>query len=138
MNILVLCTGNSCRSQMAHGFFKTYLPGATVRSAGTDPHDVNKNAIRVMAERGIDISDHAAEHVSRYLGDDFDYVITVCDNAAENCPVFPGEVARLHWPFDDPAGVQGSDAEVMAVFRRVRDEIDSRIKSWITALPEQS
>ena len=137
MKILILCTGNSCRSQMAHGFLKTLLPDATVRSAGTDPHDVNKNAIRAMAEAGIDISDHAAEHVNRYAGESFDYVITVCDNAAQNCPVFPGESTRLHWPFDDPASATGDDTAVMAVFRRVRDEISAQIKDWIKTLPAQ-
>lgn len=137
MNLLVLCTGNSCRSQMAHGFLKTYMPDATIRSAGTDPHDVNKNAIRAMAEKSIDISDHAAEHVSHYQSEPFDYVITVCDNAAEHCPIFPGNTERLHWPFEDPAGATGSDAEVMAVFRRVRDEIDDRIKAWIASLPDE-
>ena len=132
MRILVLCTGNSCRSQMAEGFFRHYgLDRVMVRSAGLEPHGVNPNAVRVMAEVGIDISGHTSEHLNTYLNDGFDYVITVCDNAAANCPVFPGGGKRLHWPFDDPAGAVGSDDEVLAEFRRVRDAIGRRIQSWL-------
>lgn len=135
MKILVLCTGNSCRSQMAHGFFREYLPEAVVRSAGTSPHDLNPLAVKVMAERNIDISNHTPEHVDRYTGETFDYVVTVCDNAAQNCPVFPGEAVRLHWPFDDPAAFTGPDDSVLEVFRRVRDEIDRKIREWLATLP---
>ena len=132
MRILVLCTGNSCRSQMAEGFFRHYAGDhIIVRSAGLEPHGVNPNAVRVMAEVGIDISGHTSEHLNKYLNDGFDYVITVCDNAAANCPVFPGGGKRLHWPFDDPAGAVGSDDEVLAEFRRVRDAIGRRIQSWL-------
>lgn len=136
--ILVLCTGNSCRSQMAEGFFRSYLMQkglntavGAVRSAGLEPHGVNPRAVAVMAEAGVDISRHSSDHVDKYLGEQFDYVITVCDNAAQNCPVFPGGGERLHWPFEDPAQAAGTDEEILQVFRRVRDEIAQKIASWL-------
>ena len=138
MKILVLCTGNSCRSQMAEGFFREYFEKAgdtesalSVRSAGLEPHGVNPRAIEAMAEVGIDISEHTSNHLKDYLGEDFEYIITVCDNAAANCPTFPGEGKRLHWPFDDPASAAGTDDEILAEFRRVRDEIGVKIISWL-------
>lgn len=123
--ILILCTGNSCRSQMAEGFLKSFDPELEVFSAGTNPAArVSPNAIRVMAEKGIDISSGYPKDVNRFLGESFDYVITVCDNAKETCPVFMGKVnSRLHIGFDDPAEAKGSEEEVLSVFRRVRDEI---------------
>lgn len=123
--ILILCTGNSCRSQMAEGFLKSFDPELEVFSAGTNPAArVSPNAIRVMAEKGIDISSEYPKDVNRFLGESFDYVITVCDNAKETCPVFMGKVnSRLHIGFDDPAEAKGSEEEVLSVFRRVRDEI---------------
>jgi len=123
--ILILCTGNSCRSQMAEGFLKLFDKNLEVYSAGTKPADkVNPFAIKAMKEIGIDISKGIAENVDKYLSQSFDYVITVCDNAKETCPVFMGSVKhRLHIGFDDPADAVGSEEEIMPVYRRVRDEI---------------
>ncbi len=123
--ILILCTGNSCRSQMAEGFLKSFDPDLYVRSAGTNPSgNVHPKAIKVMKEIGVDISAGEPENVDQYLGEVWDYVITVCDNARETCPVFMGEVRRqLHIGFDDPAEATGSEEEVMGEFRRIRDEI---------------
>jgi arsenate reductase len=123
--ILILCTGNSCRSQMAEGFLKSFDSSLEVFSAGTFPATrVHPRAIAVMKEAGIDISSHSPKSVDQFLPLPFDYVVTVCDNAKEQCPVFSGKVKhRLHIGFDDPAGAFGSDEEVMAEFRRVRDEI---------------
>jgi arsenate reductase len=123
--ILILCTGNSCRSQMAEGFMKSFDKNLEVFSAGTKPADrVNPFAVKAMSEIGIDISKGVAENVDKYLSQSFDYVITVCDNAKETCPVFIGNVKhRLHIGFDDPADAVGSEEEVMPVYRKVRDEI---------------
>lgn len=123
--ILVLCTGNSCRSQMAEGFLKSFDPKLEVYSAGTAPSErVHPKAVQVMAEEGIDISKGSPKLVDDFIDQAFDYVITVCDSAKETCPVFTGEVKhRLHIGFDDPAEATGSEEEVLAVFRRVRDEI---------------
>lgn len=123
--ILILCTGNSCRSQMAEGFLKSLDENLEVYSAGTKPAErVNPFAIKAMKEIGIDISNGIAEDVEKYLSQSFDYVITVCDNAKETCPVFMGNVKhRLHIGFDDPADAVGTEEEVMPVYRRVRDEI---------------
>jgi arsenate reductase len=123
--ILILCTGNSCRSQMAEGFLKSFDKNLEVYSAGTKPAaKVNPFAVKAMKEIGIDISNGVAEDVSKYLSQSFDYVITVCDNAKETCPVFIGDVKhRLHIGFDDPADAVGTEEEVMPVYRRVRDEI---------------
>ncbi|MBZ0203114.1 MAG: arsenate reductase ArsC [Ignavibacteria bacterium] len=125
--ILVLCTGNSCRSQMAEGFFKSFDSELDVYSAGTRPEkEVNPYAVEVMKETGIDISAQFPQNVNEFTGDSFDYVITVCDNAKEVCPVFTGEVKnRLHIGFDDPADAIGSKEEILKVYRRVRDEIRS-------------
>lgn len=123
--ILILCTGNSCRSQMAEGFLKSFDKNLEVFSAGTKPAEkVNPFAVKAMKEIGIDISNGVAENVDKYLSQSFDYVITVCDNAKETCPVFIGIVKhRLHIGFDDPADAVGTEEEVMPVYRRVRDEI---------------
>ena len=137
MNVLVLCTGNSCRSQMAEGFFrKAFGESDRVVSAGIEAHGLNPRAVKVMLEAGIDISSHASDILTRYLSDSFDYVITVCDNAAENCPIFPGGGKRLHWPFDDPAKATGSEEEILGEFRRVRDEIRDKIQDWLTSQPK--
>src|SRR5512134_1610062 len=122
---LILCTGNSCRSQMAEGFLRSIDPGIDVFSAGTKPaRKVNPYAVRVMEEIGIDISGQVPENVDVYTDKEFDYVITVCDNAKEVCPVFTGKVRnRLHIGFDDPADAVGSDEEILAEYRRIRDEI---------------
>ncbi|MCU0333116.1 MAG: arsenate reductase ArsC [Ignavibacteriaceae bacterium] len=123
--ILILCTGNSCRSQMAEGFLKSFDKNLEVYSAGTRPAEkVNPFAVKAMKEIGIDISNGISEDVDKYLSQSFDYVITVCDNAKETCPVFMGNVKhRLHIGFDDPADAIGTEEEVMPVYRRVRDEI---------------
>ena len=123
--ILILCTGNSCRSQMAEGFLKSFDENLEVFSAGTKPAEkVNPFAVKAMQEVGIDISNGVSENVDKYLSQSFDYVITVCDNAKETCPIFIGNVKhQLHIGFDDPADAVGSEEEVIPVYRRVRDEI---------------
>ena len=126
--ILVLCTGNSARSQMAEGLLRSFDPNLEVFSAGTQPSPrVNPFAIEVMTEIGIDISKDCPKNVSQFLHDSFDYVITVCDDADQNCPVFSGQVKRrLHIGFADPAKATGSPDEILAAFRTVRDEIKDR------------
>jgi arsenate reductase len=123
--ILILCTGNSCRSHLAEGILQHALgPAWKVASAGSKPAGyVHPLAIRAMAEIGIDISSHHSKHLDQFLGDDVETVITVCGNADQACPLFPGQRNRHHWGFDDPAHATGTDEEQMAVFRRVRDEI---------------
>ena len=125
MKILILCTGNSCRSQMAEGFLKSLDSSLEVFSAGTNPAQrVNPNAIKVMNEIGIDISKNHPKKVDEFVNQSFDYVITVCDNAKEICPMFTGNVKhKLHIGFDDPADATGTEEEVLPVYRRVRDEI---------------
>jgi arsenate reductase len=135
--VLFLCTGNSCRSQMAEAFLRTMAGDRfEVQSAGTDPVPVNPNAIRVMAERGIDISHHRSKGVKQFLGQGFPYLITVCDSANERCPIFPGVINRLHWSFEDPAGAKGSDEERLHVFRRVRDEIEAAVRRFVQEVEE--
>jgi len=131
-SVLFLCTGNSCRSQMAEGWLR-HLAGEVyeVNSAGTNPASVNPRAIDVMAEVGVDISRHRSKRVEEFLNQRPDYVITVCDRAKEACPTISGGGAVLHWSFDDPAEAQGSDDIRLGVFRRVRDEIADRIKAWL-------
>ncbi len=125
MNILILCTGNSCRSQMAHGFLKEMDTRLQVYSAGTEPSGrVHPNAIRVMSEMGVDISKHSSDSIEAYLDKEWDYVITVCGDARDNCPLFQGRVKeRRHIGFEDPVHVTGSEEIVLGAFRRVRDEI---------------
>ncbi|HEV7375253.1 MAG TPA: arsenate reductase ArsC [Pyrinomonadaceae bacterium] len=134
IRVLILCTGNSARSQMAEGILKHEgRDRFDVSSAGTEPSRVNPLAIEAMNEIGIDISNHRSKSVDEFSGQDFDYVITVCDKANENCPIFPGQVRRIHWSFDDPAAAVGSEEDRLAVFRRVRDQIQRRLKSFIEA-----
>jgi len=122
--VLVLCTGNSCRSQLAEGYLRSFAgDAAEIYSAGIETHGVNPKAVQVMAEDHIDISNHTSNHVDEYSGIDFDAVITVCDNASEACPVFPGNVKRYHYNFPDPAKATGTPEEIMNEFRRVRDLI---------------
>ena len=130
--VLILCTGNSARSQMAEGLLRQ-LAGDRfeTESAGVEPGHVRPQAIEAMRERGIDISGHRSKSVDEFSGQEFDYVITVCDNALERCPVFPGRTERIHWSFEDPAAAKGDDNEVLAVFRRVRDEIEGRLREFI-------
>ena len=127
--VLVLCTGNSCRSQIAEGFINQLLAGRwEARSAGTNPAErVHRLAVRVMAEVGVDIAHGRPDHVDAYVREPWDLVVTVCDSARETCPWFPKPVERLHVSFDDPAGATGSEEERLHVFRRVRDEIRSRL-----------
>ncbi len=128
MKVLILCTGNSCRSQMAEGFLKSFN-SLEVYSAGTNPSDrVHPKAIQVMNEIGIDISTHKPKMVDEFLSEAFDYVITVCDNAKANCPVFTGNVKhRLHIGFEDPAEATGTEEEVLEIFRTIRDQIKERM-----------
>jgi len=123
-NILVLCTGNSCRSQLLHGYLAQALgERAAVYSAGVEVHGLNPRAVRVMAEDGMDISAHTSNHVDEYAAVPFDYVITVCDHANEVCPVFPSTAKKLHHNFPDPAKATGSEEEIMVQFRTVRDQV---------------
>jgi arsenate reductase len=132
--VLILCTGNSARSQMAEGLLRHHGAARfSVVSAGTQPSRVRPEAISVMQELGIDISGQRSKSVDEFAGDAFDYVITVCDNARQSCPVFPGSAQYIHWSIDDPAAVQGSDDERNAAFRRVRDELAARIQSFVKA-----
>jgi arsenate reductase (thioredoxin) len=122
--VLILCTGNSARSQMAEGLLRHNAGDRfEVFSAGTKPSPIRPEAISAMGEIGIDISGQRSKSVDEFIGQHFDYVLTVCDNAKESCPIFPGKSARLHHSFDDPAAVHGSDQERLAVFRRIRDEL---------------
>ena len=132
MKILILCTGNSCRSQMAHGFIQSFHPDYDVHSAGTNPaSQVNPKAIEVMSEASIDISSHFPKNVAQYLDEEWDYVITVCGGANDSCPNFTGKVIkRLHIGFDDPSDAIGDIEFVMSEFRRVRDEIRNRFASF--------
>jgi arsenate reductase len=127
MRILILCTGNSCRSQMAEGFLKSFDPSLEVFSAGTKAAArVHPLAVKVMNEIGIDLSSHHPKTVDQFLAQSFDYVVTVCGNAKETCPVFIGNVRhRVHIGFDDPAEAVGTNEEILAVFRRVRGEINN-------------
>jgi arsenate reductase len=130
--VLILCTGNSARSQMAEGLLRhDGVDRFEVFSAGTKPSQVRPEAIEVMRELGIDISGHRSKSVDEFTGQEFDYVITVCDNVKESCPVFPGKTRRIHWGFNDPAEVKGDEATRVAVFRRVRDEIREKFAGFI-------
>lgn len=131
--ILVLCTGNSCRSQMAEGYLRHFSQDkAIVKSAGIEAHGVNPIAIAVMKEDGIDISGHTSNFVDEYLSQDFDFVITVCDNARERCPVFPARTVKLHHNFPDPANATGSDEEVLETFRETRDLIKEYCRDFVS------
>ncbi len=131
-DVLFLCTGNSCRSQMAEGFLR-HIAGERLEahSAGTNPTTVNPLAIAVMREKGIDISQHRSKNAAEYLGQHFHYVITVCDHANEHCPIFPGSSIRLHWSFPDPASATGTEEERLPVFRSVRDDIEAKIRHFV-------
>lgn len=131
-SVLFLCTGNSCRSQMAEGWLR-HLAGNRFEalSAGTSPVGLNPRAVTVMAEAGIDISRQWSKHVNDVLLSQPEYVVTVCNRAKETCPAIYGGAATLHWSFDDPAEAQGSDDDRVKVFRRVRDEIAEKIRDWL-------
>ncbi len=125
-NVLVLCTGNSCRSQIAEGYLRHFHgEKANIYSAGVETHGVNPRAIATMKEDGIDISAHTSNHVDEYLSISFDLILTVCDHASERCPIFPGAAKRIHHNFTDPAKATGSEEEIMSAFRKVREEIKS-------------
>ncbi len=134
-HILVLCTGNSCRSQMAEGYLRHFAAGrAEVSSAGVETHGLNPRAVDVMKEDGMDISSHTSKTIDALAGKTFDLILTVCDSARENCPWFPADAKRLHHDFPDPAKAQGSEAEIMEEFRRVRDLIKAHCKELIDQL----
>lgn len=125
MNVLILCTGNSCRSQIAHGYIEHFTSGREVKvySAGVETHGVNPKAIQIMKEDGIDIANHTSNHIDEYTDIDFDFIITVCDHAKERCPYFPSRAQKFHYNFPDPAKALGSEEEVLNEFRRVRQLI---------------
>lgn len=132
VNILVLCTGNSCRSQMAEGYLRKFgQEEIEVYSAGIETHGLNPLAVKVMAEDGLDISRHTSNHVDEYANIDFDYIITVCDHARENCPYIPGKAIRFHHNFPDPAKASGSEEEILEEFKKVRDMIMQYISDFI-------
>jgi len=138
-HVLILCTSNSARSQMAEGLLRS-MAGERflVYSAGNKPSTVNPFAIQVMRERGIDISNHRSKHLSEFANQLFAYVITVCDDMAENCPIFPGRAQRIHWSINDPAKFAGSDDEKLEVFRQARDAIEQHLTAWLAELPLRS
>ena len=130
--VLFVCTQNSCRSQMAEGLLRHDARDLfEVFSAGTKPSQVRPEAIAMMRELGIDISGHRSKSVEEFTGQHFDYVITVCDNARESCPVFPALTTRIHWSIEDPAGVEGSEEQRFEAFRRIRDELRRRVRDFI-------
>src|SRR5688572_22068174 len=135
MKVLILCTANSARSQMAEGLLR-HIAGdkMEVFSAGSTPSQVNPFAIQAMADRGIDIRHHESKSLANFLTTEFDYVITVCDNAAETCPVFPGKAQRIHWSFPDPAAVEGTDEQKRASFRQTRDALEKTLQHWLATL----
>ena len=134
--VLILCTGNSARSQMAEGLLRhDGGPGFEVYSAGVRPTSVRPEAVAAMREVGMDISAHRSKSAEEFEGQPFDYIITVCDNAKEQCPVYPAVTRRVHWSFDDPAEAGGDFAASLQVFRRVRDEIRARLREFVAAEP---
>jgi arsenate reductase (thioredoxin) len=130
--VLILCTGNSARSQMAEGLLR-HDAGAKfeVASAGVAPSHVRPEAIAVMNELGIDITTHRSKSIDEFAGQEFNYVITVCDNANEQCPVFPGKTKRIHWSFEDPAAAEGDEPQRLSAFRKVRQEIRERLREFV-------
>lgn len=130
--VLFLCTGNSARSQMAEGFLRK-MAGEYFEalSAGIEPKGLSPLAVKVMSEIGIDISKQRSKDVREFLGSPIPYIITVCDNAKEHCPIFPGTFTYMHWSIEDPAAAQGTEGEKLAVFRRIRDQIGSRVKGFV-------
>ncbi len=137
MRILILCTGNSIRSQMAEGFFRKFKKDWEVKSAGTNPCGINPDAVKVMSDIGIDISGQRSKNVMQFTGDIFDYVITVCDHARDVCPVFPGKVGLIHWSIKDPSAVRGEE-ERLNYFRKARDEIRGRILDFLSNINGES
>jgi arsenate reductase len=137
--VLILCTGNSARSQMAEGLLREMAGDRfEVSSAGVAPSSVRPEAIAAMLEVGIDISGHRSKSVDEFANQKFDYVITVCDNANQQCPTFPGDTKRIHWSFDDPAAAQGDDEARLVEFRRVRDEILHRLRLFVDTTDDEA
>jgi len=132
--VLVLCTGNSCRSQMAEGYLRYFSPELEVYSAGVETHGVNPRAVSIMAADGVDISGHTSNHVDEFQEIDFDYVITVCDNANERCPVFPSTAKKLHYNFPDPAKATGTESEIMKKFEETRNLIKRYCQEFVEKL----
>lgn len=133
--VLVLCTGNSCRSQMMHGYLNHFGKGnVSVKSAGIETHGVNPKAISVMEEDGVNISNHTSNNMDEYLNETFDFLISVCDHAKETCPVFPSMVKHIHFTFEDPAKAEGSKEEVLQAFRNTRDQIKAFSYGFISAI----
>jgi arsenate reductase len=133
--VLILCTGNSARSQLAEGLLRSMGGGKVdVFSAGTKPSLVRPEAIAVMAERGIDIAGHTSKHVDEFKGQTFDFVITVCDNARETCPIFTGAPRRIHWSLPDPAAVEGSEDQRLEAFREIRETLTVRFSEFLREL----
>ncbi|MBO9675668.1 MAG: arsenate reductase ArsC [Sphingobacteriaceae bacterium] len=131
-NVLVLCTGNSCRSQLAEGYLKYFAQNkAKIYSAGIEVHGVNPRAVKIMAEDGIDISAQTSNHIEEYFDVPFDYVITVCDHAKESCPYFPTQAIKLHHNFPDPAKATGTESEIMAQFRSTRDLVKAYMEDFV-------
>ena len=131
--ILVLCTGNSCRSQIAEGYLRHFANGkAEIYSAGIETHGVNPRAVATMKEDGLDISNHTSNNINEYTDIDFDFVITVCDNAKERCPFFPSKAKKFHYNFPDPAKATGTEQEILQQFRNVRQLIKDYCKQFVT------
>lgn len=131
-NILILCTGNSCRSQIAQGYLQKFAgEKANVYSAGIETHGVNPRAIKIMAEDGVDISHHTSNHIDEYGDKTFDFIVTVCDHANESCPYFPSHAVKLHYNFPDPAKASGTETEILAKFREVRNLIKVYCKDFV-------
>lgn len=141
LRVLFLCTGNSCRSQMAEGWARALKSDEIeATSAGVETHGLNRRAVTVMAEAGVDISGHRSTHIDDVIDDGFDYVVTVCDHANENCPFFPGEVMRVHKGFEDPPRLTEGpedEEEILAIYRRVRDEIRAYVETLPAGLDEK-
>jgi arsenate reductase len=134
--VLILCTGNSARSQMADGLLRDIAGDRfEVASAGVAPTRVRPEAVQVMRDFGIDISEQHSKSVEEFTGQEFDYVITVCDNAKEQCPIFPGKTQRIHWSFDDPASAEGDEQTRLSIFARVRDEILEHLRCFVATTP---
>ncbi len=131
--VLVLCTGNSCRSQIAHGYFEHFTDGRKVKvySAGVETHGVNPKAILTMKADGINISYYTSNHINEYLDIDFDFVLTVCDHAQERCPYFPTTAQRFHFNFPDPAKATGAETEIIQAFEAVREQIKTYVKDFV-------
>lgn len=135
-DILFLCTGNACRSQMAEGWARALGPTHRIASAGTEAHGLNPLAVQVMQEAGVDISAQQSNRLEEFALEDFDLLVTVCGDADERCPVLPAGLTKMHWPLDDPARLRGSDEFVLAGFRTCRDEIRTRVAALLASLPD--